>query len=85
MSKNATKTDGKATARSKTAEKPARVVATASEPISIMPPFVVGNRIKHSRFGAGVVIGVRGEVLNIRFGKDMIKEIRADFVEAYKK
>ena len=87
MSKSAVKSKAaaKTKTKSKTAARPARVVSTAPEPISIMSPFVVGDRIKHSLFGAGEVIGVRGEVLNIRFSEDMIKEIRADFVGSYKK
>jgi hypothetical protein len=40
----------------------------------------VGAKVTHKLFGIGKVLGQRGDILSIQFGKKVTKDILVDFV-----
>lgn len=58
------------------------LVTTAPEtlPTYEEPPFKKGDRVRHAKFGAGRVVGLDGDNIEVRFDSGT-KQVRADYLE----
>ena len=79
MSKN---TKATKPAVKKAAPRQAKLATAAPIKKSAKVGFAVGDKVSHKLFGAGKVLGLRGEILSIQFGKVGTKEVLADFIAA---
>jgi len=58
--------------------------AALSAPAPSVSEYTVGDQIFHPMFGDGTVKALDGDKLTIKFGGNITKQIRADFVKARK-
>jgi len=41
------------------------------KPYAMTESFKIGDRVEHARFGIGVVVGVRSEKIDVKFGREL--------------
>lgn len=58
-----------------------RTEAMPDAPPSNLPAFSIGDHVKHTKFGSGVVVAVEGERVDVQFEYQGIKPVLASFLD----